>query len=120
MTTEADRRVEHACRKIQDRLDGLKPYVVEFNLLRVALLGIESQRPAFEDQPRSKSERAFAAIYLAPGSTTQELSTDSGIALASLYPVLRTLSEQGLAHSISRRWYPGPRDPEYTNILDVA
>ena len=115
-----DPRVEQACRKIQARLDGLRPYVVEFNLLRVALMGIESRLPASPDRPRTRSEQAFAAIFLDPGLTTQEIADDSGIALSSLYPVLRGLEDQGRAHRISRCWYPGPRDPGATSLLGVA
>lgn len=115
-----DPRVEQACRKIQARLDGLRPYVVEFNLLRVALMGIESRLPSAPDRPRTRSEQAFAAIFLDPGLTTQEIADDSGIALSSLYPVLRGLEDQGLAHRISRCWYPGPRDPGATSLLGLA
>lgn len=115
-----DPRVEQACRKIQARLDGLRPYVVEFNLLRVALLGIESRLPEAPERPRTRSEQAFAAIFLEPGLTTQEISEDSGIALSSLYPVLRGLEDQGLAHRISRCWYPGPRDPGSTSLLGIT
>lgn len=117
---ELDPRVEQACQKIQARLDGLRPYVVEFNLLRVALMGIESRMPAAPDRPRSRSEQAFAAIFLDPGLTTQEIADDSGIALSSLYPVLRGLEDQGLAHRISRCWYPGPRDPGSASLLGLA
>lgn len=120
LADDPDVRVEQACRKIQARLDGLRPYVVEFNLLRVALMGIESRKPAAPDRPRSRSELAFAAIFLDPGLTTQEIAEDSGIALSSLYPVLRGLEDQGLAHRISRCWYPGPRDPGSTTLLGVA
>ncbi len=117
---DVDPRVEHACQKIQARLDGLRPYVVEFNLLRVALLGIESRLPDAPERPRTRSEQAFATIYLEPGLTTQEISEDSGIALSSLYPVLRALEDQGLAHRISRCWYPGPRDPGTTSLLGLG
>lgn len=115
-----DPRVEQACRKIEARLEGLRPYVIEFNLLRVALMGIESRLPSRSDQPRTRSEQAFAAIFLDPGLSTQEIADDTGIALSSLYPVLRGLEDQGLAHRIARCWYPGPRDPGSTSLLGLA
>jgi predicted Rossmann fold nucleotide-binding protein DprA/Smf involved in DNA uptake len=117
-STQSDQLIEATCRKLQARLDELQEQVVEFNLLRITKLGLESRLPRFADQPRSKAERALASICAEPGSTTQEIADDSGIVIASLYPVLRTLTDQGLAHRTSRHWYPGPREGVYTNVLD--
>lgn len=119
-TSESDRLIVETCRKLEKRLESLRPHVVEFNLLRLALLGLESRLPGFSEQPRSKAERALASICFEPGSTTKEIAADSGIPLASLYPVLRILTDQGLAHRVSYRWYPGSRDGSYTNVLDIA
>ncbi|MBF6619181.1 MAG: hypothetical protein ITG02_03005 [Patulibacter sp.] len=119
-SSESDRLIAAACRKLDARLDELRESVVEFNLLRITKLGLESRLPGFADEPRSTAERALASICAEPGSTTQEISDDSGIVMASLYPVLRTLEEQGLAHRASRHWYPGPREGTYTNVLDFS
>ncbi len=115
--TELTAEVEEARDKIQARLDGLKPLVVEYNFLRIAQLSIESRL----DRPRTKSQRAFAAIVDAPGSSTTQIAAASEIALASLYPVLRSLTDQGLAHRVSRRWYVGPGDSEeFTSVLGLG
>jgi len=113
--------VAAARRKIEARLEGLTPLVVEFNFLRVALQTIEARMPGFTDNPRSKAQLAFAAIAESPGSTVSEISALSGIPLHSLYPVLRILADQGLAHRMSRRWHLGPHpSAALTSVLSIG
>lgn len=92
---------------IHQRIESLRPLVVEFNLLRIALMALDIE----EAGAHSRVERAFIAIQRAPGSTAREIAAASRLTVGSVYPALRTLAEQGFAHRISLRWFPGLRDP---------
>lgn len=96
-------------------MESLRPRVLEFNLLRMAVMATDIEIEAADSQ--SRTERAFVAVYRSPGSTTEEIAAENGLPADALDAALRTLANQGLAHQIGQHWYPGPLDPALHGLV---
>ncbi len=105
--------------EIEHRIEKLQPRVVEFGILRIVLIAIDSGMPGAV-APRTRAEQVLWTIAQGCGPTPGEIASRIGISAPKVYPVLRNLEDQGLAHRDGRRWHLGPSGRAVRALVEDA